>query len=120
MDLCQCSVNHSTHNHTWYYSEAGLLCRQREMEDIILFYFVFLLSSHILLQGFWVHTELRNKQYLGHCSHSSLSPLWVNGHLLSSVGVALIPDAEQSHQKFIPDQAAIMSQLVLVNYFLKL
>lgn len=103
MDLCHCFVNHSTHNQTWYYSEAGL-CRQREIEDIIL-----LLSSHLLLVGFWVQAELQNKQYLGYCSHSRFSPLWVNGYLLGSVGVALIPDAEQSHQKFILDQAAIMS-----------
>lgn len=41
MDLCHCSVNHSIHFQTVYYSEAGLLCTEREIEHIILLLSIF-------------------------------------------------------------------------------
>ncbi len=49
MDLCHCSVNHSIHLQTVYYLEAGLLCTERDIEQIILllsiFFFPLLLYS---------------------------------------------------------------------------
>lgn len=101
MDLCHCSINHSTRNQTWYYSEAGLLCREREIEYIILLLSILCFSPFLPYSEI---TELQNKQYLGYCSQPSLSPFWVNEHLRSWVWMEIIPDVEQSHQKFTPDQ----------------
>lgn len=102
MDLCHCSVNHSTHNQTWCYLEAGLQCRQRKIEDIIMLLST-LFSSFPPISSFWSYIGLQNKQYLGYCLRPPLCKRTLT-HLL-----ALICNAEQSHQKFIPGQAAIMA-----------
>lgn len=50
MDLCHCFVNHSTHSQTRYYLEAKILCRQIELEDIILLLSILFSSfPHIFL-----------------------------------------------------------------------